>query len=327
MMQRVCEDANMEPVHKGVRLISPARLKELSRRSDIRGWAKTLAHIAAIAANSYALAHSWGNLLAIPLFMLQGALLVCLQAAIHEMSHRTVFKTRVFNEVFGRLFSVVVLILRSEDKFQHTAHHLYTNDPERDPEIAGVTPDTLWSHLLNFSAIPTWPRRISKLISLALGRDPKLPYLSPSQLRVVQTEARQNIAIYAVIAGLAVVLKTWAPLTMWLLPMVAMKFVHQLENMAEHGGLPHVNNIVENTRTMPTHPIMRWLLWNMPYHTAHHKYPSVPFFCLPQLHHEAFEESGVTPPSMGYISFQWHMIRKLIKEKSSWYSGKPLSSY
>ncbi len=50
--------------------------------------------------------------------------------------------------------------------------------------------------------------------------------------------------------------------------------------------MPHEQDILLNTRTVRANPIMRWLLWNMPYHTAHHCYPMVPFHKLPALHDE-----------------------------------------
>jgi hypothetical protein len=63
--------------------------------------------------------------------------------------------------------------------------------------------------------------------------------------------------------------------------MLAMKPVHQLQNTIEHLGLPHVDAITENTRTTRTNALMRWLGWNMQYHTAHHAFPGVPCYALP----------------------------------------------
>ena len=317
----------MEPVHQGIQLIAPKRLKELSRKSDLRGWLKTLSHIGAIAVNTAALAYFWGGFLAVPLFMTQGILLVCLYAGVHEYSHRTVFKTRALNEIFGRLFALTILVVRSADKYEHTAHHLYTNDLDRDAEIAGQPPFNLRSYTLYFIGVAYWYGRINSLFSLALGSGAALPFLTPAQRRDSQIEARQNLAVYGVIAVAAVALQSWAPLTLWLLPMFSMKFVQQCQNLTEHTGMPHVKDILENTRTIKTSAIMRWLLWNMPYHTAHHRYPSVPFFRLPQLHREMFIDTGRQPPTIGFIAFQWRMFRKLFKENSSRYAGKSLAEY
>jgi fatty acid desaturase len=57
----------------------------------------------------------------------------------------------------------------------------------------------------------------------------------------------------------------------------------------------------ENTRTTFTSELMRFLAWNMPFHTEHHVYPQVPFHRLPDLHHHIRAELRVT--SDGYAAF------------------------
>ncbi len=42
--------------------------------------------------------------------------------------------------------------------------------------------------------------------------------------------------------------------------------------------------MVERTRSFDPGPVVRWLLWNMPYHAEHHAYPAIPFHALPELH-------------------------------------------
>ena len=91
--------------------------------------------------------------------------------------------------------------------------------------------------------------------------------------------------------------------------MLAMKPVHQLQNTMEHLGLPHVDSITENTRSTRTNALMRWLAWNMQYHTAHHAFPGVPFHGLHRLHQEIFISQGRTPPTMSYLGFQRAALR------------------
>jgi len=118
----------------------------------------------------------------------------------------------------------------------------------------------------------------------------------------------------------------------WLAPMIAMKFTHQLQNTIEHLGLEHSDNILENTRSTTTNALMRWLCWNMQYHTAHHAFPGVPFHKLPELHAAMFVERGVEPQQMGYLAFQRAVIRALSRGKSeadypnerAWIDSKPV---
>jgi fatty acid desaturase len=54
---------------------------------------------------------------------------------------------------------------------------------------------------------------------------------------------------------------------------------------------------------------MRWLGWQMQYHTAHHAFPGVPFHHLRELNAAIFTARGAEPPSMTYIGFQIAVLR------------------
>ena len=57
----------------------------------------------------------------------------------------------------------------------------------------------------------------------------------------------------------------------------------------------------ENTRTTFTNRLIRFIAWNMPYHTEHHVFPNVPFHSLPALHRLMGQHLHVT--SNGYTEF------------------------
>ena len=111
------------------------------------------------------------------------------------------------------------------------------------------------------------------------------------------------------------------------MPMFAMKWFQMLQNTVEHSGMPHVDDIWLNTRTVKAGPVMQWLLWNMPYHTAHHTYPMIPFYRLPDLHQEIVAAAGEQPNTISHLGFQLQMIRKLLKDGSSKYQGKDIQQY
>ena len=52
------------------------------------------------------------------------------------------------------------------------------------------------------------------------------------------------------------------------------------EAVSEHTGCPLVADMRVNSRTTLTNRAMQRLAWNMPFHTAHHVYPGVPFHDL-----------------------------------------------
>ena len=105
-------------------------------------------------------------------------------------------------------------------------------------------------------------------------------------------ESRWHLAGYVAIAGLSLVFHSWAALTFWLIPMVPTKPIHQLQNTIEHLGLSHEDDIPENTRSTRANALIRWLCWQMPYHTAHHVFPAVPFWKLRDLNGTDRGEGG-----------------------------------
>ena len=64
--------------------------------------------------------------------------------------------------------------------------------------------------------------------------------------------------------------------------------------LTEHTGCPHVPEMLRNTRTTFTNPLVRFFTWNMPYHVEHHVHPTVPFHRLPAFHRVLRDELTVT---------------------------------
>ncbi len=308
--------------------VDPKRLKALGKKSNAHGWLQVVTHLGAILVCTIFLASAWGSLWAVPVFIVQGILINCLYAGVHELSHNSVFKTRRLNELFGRLFAFILLMGRDQDKYEHFQHHRYTQDLERDAEIVGGEPFTFKSYLLYVSGISYWPARFSEVIRLSLGRTDSWPHLSEAQFKKVHKEARLMIIGYVLIALASVVSGSLAALYYWLLPMLIMKCFHMLQNTVEHTGMPHDDNVLLNTRTVTANPLMMKLFWNMPYHTAHHTYPMVPFYRLPDLHAEIVAANGgKQPPTTSHWGFQVQMLRKLKREGTSKYTGQDISAY
>lgn len=297
-------------------LIAPQRLRGLMQRSDMRGAVQMGSHLAAIAVSGTALWLLWGTWWAVPVFMGHGVLLNFLYAAQHELSHTTVFKTKALNMIFGRIIGFFMIFARDFDWIQHSAHHQHTQNWEKDGELARV-PYTLRSYLLWMTGLSYWLTRVTRMIRLSRGVVLE-PYIRPDQHALVIAEARWHMAGYALILALSVALQSWAAVILWLAPMVAMKPVHQLQNTIEHLGLSHESDIFRNTRSTRTNALLRWLCWQMPYHTAHHAFPSVPFWQLKHLDAE-LKGNGAVPYAMGWIEFQVEVIRKLWAKDESQY--------
>jgi fatty acid desaturase len=310
-------------------VIDVATLRALCVASDLRGAIQAASHVGAILATGTLLWLARGTAWSIPLFMLQGILLNFLYAGQHELSHWTVFRTARLNEWLGRIFGFIVFYPRSFDQIQHIAHHRFTQDWARDGELAREH-YTLGSYLLWLSGITYWYTRWRRIIRFSVGAVSE-PYLPASRHAELIREARMHLAGYLLIALICVATRSWAAVYLWLAPMLVMKFVHQLQNTIEHLGLPHEANVLINTRSTRTNALMRWLGWQMQYHTAHHAFPGVPFHRLRRLHAIIFTERGAAAPSMTYLGFQMAVLRAFAAGKteasypdnSTWIADRP----
>jgi fatty acid desaturase len=324
-------EASMDEVFVRRDLIEPRRLRALSGKSDVAGFIQLGSHLGAIALATLALYLTWGSIWCVPAFMVQGMLINYLYAGQHEMSHWTVFKTKKLNEIFGRLTGFVLFYLRDFDQIQHFAHHRHTQDWNQDGELLRA-PYTLRAYLLWFFGPTYWYTRIMRILRFACGVVNET-YVPDRRKADLIREARWHVAGYAAIAAVSIATGSAAALIYWLAPMIAMKFTHQLQNTIEHLGLEHSDNILENTRSTKTNALMRWLCWNMQYHTAHHAFPGVPFHKLPHLHAAMFTERGVEPQQMGYLAFQRAVIHALSAGRSeadypnerAWIDSKPVA--
>lgn len=290
-------------------MVDPERLKELSRKSDARGWLQVVTHFGAIGLTGWGVYATMGTPWVVLPFIAHGVLLNYLYAGQHEFSHSTVFKSPGLNEFFGRLIGLIVLHPRDLDQIQHFAHHRYTQKWREDGELYRQH-YTLRSYLMSLTGL--WlARRFPRMIVRAAMGHVDAPYVRGKNKDRVVREARISLAIYVAIIVASIALRSWAALIYWFAPLALTKWAHQIQNLIEHVGMPHDTNIFENTRSTKTNAFMRWMCWNMQYHTAHHAYPSVPFYRLKQLHHAAFTANGLKPATMTYLGFQIAAIKAL----------------
>jgi fatty acid desaturase len=300
---------------RGLTLIDSRRLKELSVRSDARGLAHLGSQLGAIAVTGVLLASTWGSWWGVPVFLAHGILINCLYAGQHEMSHWTAFKSRWLNDAAGEAIGFVVIYPFTWDRWFHFAHHRNTQSWDKDPELLIRAPYTLGSYLSNLFGVTYWYGRARSTVRLAMGIVPGYAYwLNEKQRRSVIVEARWHVAGYLAIAALSVAFGTWAAVQFWLAPMFLTKVVHQLQNVGEHTCLTHEPDTLKNTRTLKGPALMRWLMWNMSYHTAHHTFPGVPFHRLPELHREIEQRLGAPVPAAGYLETHVNIARTLWRD-------------
>ena len=298
------------------KLIEPSQLKKLNEKSDFIGFLQLFSHLFAITIISILHYQAIGTWWFLGTGFCLGVLINFLYAAQHELSHGTVFKTFKINEFFGRIIGFFMLFPRDFDQVMHFAHHRWTQEWEKDGELVRE-PFTIKTYILWFWGFTYWYNRISGIIRRARGIILE-PYITKSENAKVILESRLHVLGYLLILITSLFYGSWMALTFWILPMVLTKPIHQMQNTIEHLGLTHKKDILQNTRSTRTNFFMKWMCWQMPYHTAHHTFPSVPFWKLKELNSK-IESKSEKIYSMGYIEFQIEVIKRLWqKDESQW---------
>jgi len=278
-------------------------LAGLSVRSDAAGWRRLGAHALLLIATGVLVWLARGTVWLGPAMLVHGIVLVFAFAPLHETIHRTAFAARAANE--GVAFVLGALILLPHEYFRafHFAHHRFTQDPARDPELAVPKPATIGQWLWTASGLPYWIGQARLVLGHAMGRAAEPFYKGEDQRRAVIREARVLLGIYAAVAALSLAAGSTAALVLWVVPALLGQPALRLFLLAEHTLCPLVpGDMWSNSRTTKSNRLVRFLAWNMPYHGAHHAYPGVPFHALPALDQLVANERKTT--SSGYFAVQ-----------------------
>ena len=144
--------------------------------------------------------------------------------------------------------------------------------------------DSRWQYFREMTGINFWLRRAIDYPALALGRARGLPFVPNGARRSIALSMSLQLLLYIWRCYLSCLAP--AVLYYWFLPvLLAQPFLRALL-IVEHTGCSQDSNGLTNTRTTLTGFPIRLLMWNMPYHAAHHLYPAVPFHRLPALHRQ-----------------------------------------
>jgi Na+-transporting NADH:ubiquinone oxidoreductase subunit F len=226
----------------------------------------------------------------------------------HEAGHGTAFKTDWLNNALYELASFMVLRESVVWRWSHTRHHSDTIIVGRDPEIQVSRPPDIPSHLLSLFAVGVYRSYFPGLIGHALGRitPDELTFIPESEFPKIYRNARITLGIYAVGLSLAIVLQSWIPVFLIILPHFFGTWLMIVHNTTQHAGL--AENVLDhrlNCRTVYMNPISRFIYWNMNYHVEHHMFPLVPYHALPPLHELIKDDC---PPPYPSIAAAWREI-------------------
>ncbi|OBV40940.1 fatty acid desaturase [Janthinobacterium psychrotolerans] len=297
---------------------SPLKKEQLawfSRRSDMQGALHVAAHLlllcitASLAYGAFLGQHYGWALLAL---FFHGTFYSFLgwAGAGHELMHRTVFRTRRYNDIFLALFAFLTWNNHIYFRASHIRHHQKTVLSDQDGEVR--LPQTLryreWLWALTLD-LPALYRALRIVVENSLGsiRGQWGARLFPdaSGKRQVIRVARMILLGHLVLATGFVATGHWPLLLLVTLAPFIADWLNKTLALAQHFGMqPDVDDFRLNSRTVLLHPFLAFLYWQMNYHIEHHMYPAVPFYQLKALRTQLQDD---LPPAA-------HGMRALLQE-------------
>jgi fatty acid desaturase len=169
-------------------------------------------------------------------------------------------------------------------------------------------PRSKWEYFVEISGLSFWLNRPTMFLKMATGRTQQWAFVPDNARTRIAVSASAQLVVY--IAGLVSIAMGYqfAALYFFLPTLLAQPLLRAIL-ITEHTGCSHDENGLTNTRTtMASFPI-RLLMWNMPYHTEHHLYPSIPFHRLPHAHQEL--KAQLTHLAPNYISTNVEIVKSL----------------
>lgn len=278
------------------------RLKALMRRRNAPAVRDTIVWLGLLALLGAGGAVFWGTWWCVPFFIAYGVLYgSSSDSRWHESGHGTAFATSWCNDALYQLASFMNIKEPTLWRWSHARHHTDTIIVGRDREILAMRPPDVARLVLNVLGI-----RDAIDVTLSVGRhaagrltQEERTFIPDTERRRVVAEARAWVAVYVLVIGLAIGLRSWLPLMYVGLPSLYGRWLAHVFAFTQHAGL--ADNVLDhrlNARTVYMNPVLRFLYWNMNYHIEHHMFPMVPYHALPALHAELRDDMPAPTPGL-----------------------------
>ncbi len=269
--------------------------KQLHTKSDVRGAFQTVGYLAILATTGGSAFFSFHHgpwYLTAALVFLHGMVCAFLINGVHELSHGTVFRTRWLNRFFCHVLAFPGWINHEMFQTSHLRHHRYTLHPPDDLEVVlpirKVIRDFL--HAGFVQPVQVW-NVLKYTLRIARGKfqgEWELSLYPPENVaerKVPVRWARTLLIGHGLIVALSLATGQWIiPVLTTLTPFYG-GWLFFLCNNTQHIGLQdNVPDFRLCCRTFTLNPLVRFLYWQMNYHTEHHMYAAVPCYHLPRLH-------------------------------------------
>lgn len=285
--------------------IDRADLRRFTTRSTFKGLCHAVGFLLVVAATGSLawLAFSGGHwILLVPALYLHGIVYGFFGDALHELSHNTVFPSRLLNQFFTELYGWLYwpwnpYFYRAS---HHHFHHRYTlhqgSDGEDTPNYVELTPRLVFELFFHVVTVKSLIQNLARLFTLTptskgwRGRGFRLDTWEQFVLRRAPDKERRQIYRFAAFCLVTHVLFVAAciALGLWFLP-VLITFapfygpgvLHFLCSTHQHTACEANNpDFKLACGSVKLDPVTSFLYWRMEYHTEHHMYAGIPCYNL-----------------------------------------------
>lgn len=249
-------------------------------------------------------------------------------APVHELCHKTPFRTKAYNEFFLKVFSFFAWTDYIGFRASHVKHHQVTTYHDHDGEV--VLPQKLnWQSVMFFFNIFVCSplgiyRHLSHCFITALGgkadwifkkewMDKVIPDSNVELRRARQRWAQFLILGHLTLATIFIVTGHWFLIIVYDLGIFYCGWLTMLCGTPQHIGMtPDTPDFRLCCRTYTCGWLPSFLYWNMQYHAEHHMFPAVPFYNLPKLR-KAIEHD--MPPCTHGLYATWVHILEVVRRQ------------
>ena len=303
--------------------VERATLAALNQRSDWKGFLQTLGHLGLLTLSGAAAWYAIGRLpllVVVFLLFLHGTFFAFLLNAFHEFCHKSVFNTKILNNVFLQVVSFLSWNNPVYFWASHQEHHKYTLHPPDDLEVVLQQKLTLKAFLKSAFVNP-WDfyGRLRSFVRNSFGKlngdweDALFPPSAVGLRRSLFNWARLFLIGQALIIAISVYLGLWQVLLVVILAPFYGGWLQYLCNNTQHTGLQdNVPDFRLCCRTIILNPFVRFLYWHMNFHTEHHMYAAVPCYNLGKLHAQIKSDLPHCP--VGLLD-TWREIIAILKKQ------------
>ncbi|MDP7742522.1 MAG: fatty acid desaturase [Lentisphaeria bacterium] len=239
--------------------------------------------------------------------------------AVHELGHKTPFKTRFWNEFFMRVYAFLSWSDFVWFQPSHVKHHQATVHDQHDGEV--VLPALLdfkdwqfWMTAFALNPKNVWVRLVS-WSKHSMGRidgdwyNHVLPASDEKLRQRHRNWARIVLFGHLALAIIFIVTGHWFLIIVFNFGTMYCSWLGILCGTPQHFGMsPNVPDFRLCCRTFTCAWLPAFCYWNMQYHIEHHMYPAVPFYNLPKLRKVLIDD---LPPAPHGLWATWKEILQI----------------